>query len=267
MTRGIGIAGVVLAAWVLLAVTGPGAGLEPDRIALADILAAPGAEALLGRDDLGRDMVARVVVGARISLLVAVGVVAATALVGITIGMVAGWFGGMIDLLCMCVVEVFQAFPGLLLAIAFAAVLGPGLDNVVLALAIGGWIGFARLARAQTLALKSREHVAAAIGLGISTSVILVRHILPLLVAPLLVEATFALGAAIVGEAGLSFLGLGVPPPTASWGTMIRDGVAYMLVAPHMVIAPGVALVAVVLAVNVLGDRLRDRLDPRSAGH
>jgi peptide/nickel transport system permease protein len=159
---------------------------------------------------------------------------------------------------------VFLAFPGILLAIALAGVLGPGLGNVVLALAAVGWVGFARLTRAQVMSLRSRDHVLAARALAVSPAHILARHLLPLAAAPLIIEATFGVAAIIVAEAGLSFLGLGVQPPQASWGSMIRDGVAYMLVAPHLVIAPGLALALVVLAVNLAGDWLRDRLDVRT---
>lgn len=163
----------------------------------------------------------------------------------------------------MLVVDIFLAFPGILLAIALAGLLGPGLDNVVIALTTVGWVGYARLARAQVLSLKQREHVQAAEALGSNRWRIMRRHLLPLMAAPLIVEATFGVAAVIVAEAGLSFLGLGVQPPAASWGAMIRDGTRYLLVAPHLVLAPGLALLAVVLAVNLLGDRLRDRLDIR----
>ena len=141
--------------------------------------------------------------------------------------------------------------------------LGPGIDNVVIALSTVGWVGFARLARAQVLSVKTRDHVQAAVALGAGQARIVTRHLLPLVSAPLIVEATFGVAGVVIAEAGLSFLGLGVQPPAASWGSMIRDGARYMLVAPHLVMAPGVALMLVVLSVNLLGDRLRDRLDVR----
>ena len=162
------------------------------------------------------------------------------------------------------IVDIFLAFPGILLAIALAGILGPGIENVVIALAAVGWVGFARLARAQTLSLKNREHIQAAIALGCRLPRIVLRHLLPLLAAPLIVEATFGVAGAVIAEAGLSFLGLGVQPPAASWGSIIRDGTRYLLVAPHLVIAPGVALMLVVLSVNLLGDRLRDWMDVRT---
>ncbi len=156
-----------------------------------------------------------------------------------------------------------MAFPGILLAIALASILGPGLNNLVIALSVVGWVGYARLARAQILSLKTREHVLAAKALGVGESTIILRHLLPLAAAPLLVEATFGVASVVVAEAGLSFLGLGMQPPDASWGSMIRDGARYMLVAPHLVAVPGLAIFVVVLAVNIVGDRLRDAWDPR----
>lgn len=253
----------ILLLWLLAAVLGPLLPLEPDRIDLARILAPPGAGALLGSDDLGRSVLDRLLVGARTSLVVGVGVVLLSALVGVMVGGIAGLAGGWADLAIVRVIDVFLAFPGILLAIALAGLLGPGLGNVVIALSVVGWVGYARLTRAQVLSLRTREHVLAARALGVGAPRILIRHLLPLTLAPLIVEATFGVAAIVVAEAGLSFLGLGVQPPQASWGSMIRDGVAYMLVAPHLVLAPGVALMLVVLAVNLAGDRLRDRLDVR----
>ena len=255
---------VILALWALAALLGPLLPLDPDRIDLTRILAAPGPDAWLGTDDLGRPVLDRLLVGARTSFVVGIGVVLVSALVGTTVGGVAGFSGGWLDLVVVRVIDIFLAFPGILLAIALAGLLGPGLGNVVIALAAVGWVGYARLARAQVLSLRDRDHVLAARSLGVGAPRILVRHLLPLALAPLLVEATFGVAAVVIAEAGLSFLGLGVQPPAASWGSMIRDGVAYMLVAPHLVLAPGVALMLVVLAVNLAGDRLRDRLDVRS---
>lgn len=257
---------VGLAAWVLAALAAPWLPLTPNTIELASILEGPSGEAWLGHDDLGRPVLDRLVVGARTSLLVAVAAVGLSLVVGTLIGTLSGWMGGLWDHLIVRVIDVFLAFPGILLAIALAGVLGPGIDNVVVALAAVGWVGFARLARAQTLSLKHREHVEAAVALGAPPSRILRRHVLPLISAPLIVEATFGFAGAVVAEAGLSFLGLGVQPPEPSWGSMIRDGTRYMLIAPHMVLAPGVALLLVVLGVNLLGDRLRDRLDVRARG-
>ena len=269
MTRSLPMA--VLALWALAALAAPWLPLTPDTVDLPAILAPPGmgwatGSALgsaLGHDDLGRPVLDRLLMGARTSFVVGVGVVALSALVGTLIGAAAGYAGGWVDLLLVRLVDVFLAFPGILLAIALAGVLGPGVDNVIIALAMVGWVGYARLARAQVLSLKCRDHVTAARALGAGPGRILWRHLLPLALAPLVVEATFGVAAAVVAEAGLSFLGLGVQPPDASWGGMIRDGVGYMLVAPHLVLAPGLAIVLVVLSVNLLGDTLRDRLDVR----
>jgi peptide/nickel transport system permease protein len=260
----------VLVLWALIAVAAPWLPLDPDRVELPAILAAPGigggGGALLGYDDLGRPVLDRLLMGARTSFLVGIGVVALSAVLGTSVGALAGLAGGWMELGLMRLVDIFLAFPGILLAIALAGILGPGVDNVIVALAVVGWVGYARLARAQVLTVKRRGHVAAARALGAGRGRILFRHLLPLALAPLLVEATFGVAAAVVAEAGLSFLGLGVQPPDASWGGMIRDGVGYMLVAPHLVLAPGLAIVLVVLSVNLFGDALRDRLDVRLAG-
>jgi len=253
------LAAVVL--WALAALLGPFLPLSPDAIHLPQILVPPGVDALLGYDDLGRSLAARVVSGAQTSFLVAVWVVTISALLGTVIGATSAYLGGAWDLVTVRIIDIFLAFPGILLAIALAGILGPGIDNVVLALSVVGWVGYARLARAQVLSLKHREHVQAALVLGAGPVRILRRHLLPLILAPLIVEASFGVAGVVIAEAGLSFLGLGVQPPAASWGAMIRDGARYLLVAPHMVMVPGVALALVVLAVNLLGDRLRDRLD------
>jgi peptide/nickel transport system permease protein len=254
---------LILAVWALLAMTAQALPLSPNQIQLGHILDTPSAQAILGHDDLGRDIAARLVIGARTSFLVAAWVVGLSVLVGTLFGAATAYRGGWWDRVAVQLVDIFLAFPGILLAIALAGLLGPGISNVVIALTVVGWVGYARLARAQVLSLKHREHVQAAEALGSSHWHILYRHLLPLMAAPLIVEATFGIAAVVIAEAGLSFLGLGVQPPAASWGSMIRDGTRYMLVAPHMVLAPGMAIFAVVLAVNLLGDRLRDRLDTR----
>jgi peptide/nickel transport system permease protein len=240
--------------------------LEPNDVNLDAILAPPGDLSLLGNDDLGRPVLDRLLVGARTSLLVGLGVVAISATLGTLIGALAGYAGGTTDLILTRVMDVFLAFPGILLAIALAGALGPGIGNLILALVVVGWVGYARLARAQVLGLAQRDHVVAARALGQGPGSILVRHLIPLALAPLLVEATFGVSATVVAEAGLSFLGLGVQPPDASWGTLVRDGVSYLLVAPHLVVAPGLAIFLVVLSMNLLGDALRDLLDVRIPG-
>ena len=248
---------------LLVVMVSPWLPLQPELIQLDQILHTPKAGLWLGGDELGRSVVDRLLVGARLSLLVAVLVVALSALFGISVGLVAGYLGGRVDQILMRLIDMVLAFPGLLLAIALAGMLGPGIDNLVLALIAVGWVGFARLTRAQVLSLRESEHVLAARSLGSSPVYIALRHLLPLAYAPLVIEATFGIAGAILAEASLSFLGLGIQPPAPSWGSMIRDGSRYMLVAPHYVLAPGIALLLVVLTVNLLGDRLRDRLDIR----
>jgi peptide/nickel transport system permease protein len=253
----------VVAVWALVALLGPWLPLAPDRIELAHILLPPGDELWLGADDLGRSLAARVLAGAQTSFIVALWVVLISTTLGTLIGTFSGYVGGRWDLVVVRLIDIFLAFPGILLAIALAGILGPGIENVVIALSVVGWVGYARLARAQVLSLKHREHVQAAVALGAGTGRIVLRHLLPLVMAPLIVEASFGVAGIVIAEAGLSFLGLGVQPPEASWGSMIRDGARYLLVAPHMVLVPGMALMLVVLSVNLLGDRLRDRLDVR----
>ncbi|MDX8392624.1 MAG: ABC transporter permease [Mariprofundaceae bacterium] len=221
----------------------------------------------LGCDALGRDVLGRLAEGLRLSLGIGVLVIAIGATLGISIGLVAGWFGGYVDSLLMRLADIVLSFPGILLAIALAAMLGPGVDKLVMALVAVGWVGFARLTRAQVLSLKHTPFVDAAVASGSGMMYIGMRHLLPNIAAPLLVEASFGLAAVIIGEAGLSFLGVGVQPPDASLGTMIREGTRLMLVSPLLVVWPGVVLFSLVMAVNLLGDALRDRLDVRSDTH
>ncbi len=253
----------LLGLWAFAGLFGAWLPLEPDRIHLELILATPLEAGGLGYDDLGRPLADRLVAGAQTSFLVSLWVVSLSAVLGTLIGAAAGYLGGWWDRVLVHVIDLFMAFPGILLAIALAGILGPGLDNLVLALTVVGWVGYARLVRAQVLSLKQREHVAAAVALGAGQGRILLRHLIPLALAPLIVEATFGIASVVIAEAGLSFLGLGVQPPQASWGSMIRDGTRYLLVAPHMVLVPGLAMLAVVMSVNLLGDRLRDRMDVR----
>ena len=254
---------VILLLWAMAALLAPLLPLHPNQVDLPRILAGPETGLWLGGDELGRSVFDRLLLGARSSFLVAAGVVSISAVVGSLLGTLAAYRGGLADQLLVRVIDIFLAFPGILLAIALAGVLGPGLQNLVIALSLVGWVGYARLARAQVLSLKHRDHIAAAVALGRKRFPIIRHHLLPLILAPLIVEATFGIAGIVIAEAGLSYLGLGVPPPAASWGGMIQEGARYMLVAPHLVIAPGVAILLVVLAVNLVGDRLRDRLDVR----
>lgn len=255
---------LIVALWLFMALGGSFVGEEAVRIDLNKLLAFGGNQSLLGYDELGRPVWDRLLMGAQTSFLVAIGVVVFSSIIGTTIGVYSAYVGGWTDKVVLKVIDVFLAFPGLLLAIALAAILGPGIENVVFALVTVGWVSYARLARAQTLSLRNREHIQAAKAFGVPTYLILWRHLLPLILAPLGVEATFGVAGAVISEAGLSFLGLGVQAPDASWGSMIREGTRYLLVAPHLVLAPGIALMLVVLAVNLLGDQWRDYLDVKS---
>jgi peptide/nickel transport system permease protein len=199
--------------------------------------------------------------GARISLAVGLSTVAVSLTLGVLLGALAGYLGGWTDELISRAVDVLLAFPGILLAVALAAIMGPTLPNVVIALSVLGWTGYARLTRTQVMTLRQRDFVAAARVLGVGPVRIVWRHILPLAAPLLLVQATFGLSGAILAEAALSFLGLGVPPPLPSWGAMLDEGRTFMLVAPHLVLAPGLALALTVLALQLLGDGLRDVLD------
>jgi peptide/nickel transport system permease protein len=218
-----------------------------------------------GTDELGRDILSRVIYGARISMLVGSCVVLASLALGLVIGSVAGYYGGRIDrFVNVVLMNAFLSFPGILIAIAFVAFRGPGVFNLVLALSLGGWVGYARLVRGQVLAAREREFVEAAHALGASDLRIIARHILPNIIQPVIVQAAIGMAGAILAEATMSFLGLGVPPPTASWGAMLNDGRAHLFDAPHLVLFPALAVMLAVLSFNFIGDALRDYLDPRS---
>lgn len=253
----------ILLFWLLAVVLGRLFQLDPNQIDLNAILHTPSSLYWLGNDDLGRSILARLLHGVEVSLLVALTVTAVTMTVGVLIGLLAGFFGGRVDHVLMQITDVFLAFPGILLAIAFAAVLGPGLLNLMIALSLTGWVSYARLTRGQTLSLRDRQHVLAALSLGASVPRLIGKHILPLLTSVLVVEATYSLASVMIAEASLSFLGLGIQAPNASWGAMLRDGVRYMLVAPHYVLIVGLSLMSLILAINLGGDSLRDRLDVR----
>jgi peptide/nickel transport system permease protein len=238
---------------------------NPASIDLLHRLQSPSLAHWAGTDELGRDTLARLFYGARLSLAVSVTVVSISLALGLTIGGLAGYIGGWVDTaLTTFVMNTFQALPGILLAIAFAAFLGPGFINLVLALAIGGWAGYARLVRAQVMSVRQREYVDAARALGASGPRIFFRHILPNIVQPILVQGAIGMASVILAEAMLSFLGLGIPAPAPSWGSMINDARLHLFDSPHLVLFPAAAVACAVLGFNFLGDALRDQLDPRT---
>jgi peptide/nickel transport system permease protein len=258
----VGAAIVIVSA--LAALVGPALSpFDPAAQELALRLSGPSRAHPFGLDELGRDILARVLAGARISFFVGLTVVSVSSLVGTLLGAMAGYFGGLLDDLISRVIDTLLAFPGLLLAIALIAVLGPSLGNLLSALTIIGWVGYARLVRGQVLRAREFEYVQAARALGAGTPRILLRHVVPTAIPAVVVQATLGLAGAIIGEAALSFLGLGVQPPTPSWGTMLNGGRAHLLDAPHLTIFPGLAIALLVLGFNFVGDGLRDLTDPK----
>ena len=238
---------------------------DPADQVLEERLQGPSIQHPFGKDELGRDILSRILLGARVSMRVGATVVLLSGIVGVLIGSFAGYAGGKFDAFTTVVVfNSLLAFPGILLAIALVAFLGPGLDRLIFALTIIGWVGYARMARGQVLKVKTLEFVEAARALGASSPRIFISHILPNIVQPILIQASIGMAAAISTEASLSFLGLGITPPTPSWGAMLNDGRNHLFDAPHMVVFPSIALVLTVLSFNFLGDALRDWLDPRN---
>jgi peptide/nickel transport system permease protein len=237
---------------------------DPLAIHLSDSLARPSGRHFFGCDALGRDVFARIMYGARLSLGISVSVVALSLLAGSVIGGVAGLSGGWIDELIMRGVDIVLAFPGILLAIALTAILGPGIAGLVIALSAMGWTTYARLVRGEVLTLREREYIQAAETLGARPARVLMRHLIPAMAGPLVVQATFGVGGIVAAEAALSFLGLGALPPTPSWGNMLDAGRAFMLVAPYLTVAPGLAIGLAILGFNLLGDGLAQLAGTRS---
>jgi len=238
---------------------------DPAQITLPARMMSPSSAHWCGTDELGRDICSRLIYGARISMIVGGCVVLASLGIGLIIGSIAGYYGGRIDrFVNVVLMNAFLSFPGILLAIAFVAFRGPGIFNLVLALSLGGWVGYARLVRAQVLAAREKEFVEAARALGASDLRVIVSHILPNIIQPVIVQAAIGMAAAILAEATMSFLGLGVPPPAASWGSMLNDARAHLFDSPHLVLFPAAAVMLAVLSFNFIGDALRDLLDPRS---
>ena len=227
-------------------------------------LSSPSIEYPLGTDHLGRCILSRLIYGARISLPIAMTVIGITFAIGVTIGAISGYLGGVTDEIIMRIVDVLLTFPGLILALAIIAALGPGIFNAGIALVVVGWAGYTRIVRGSVLSVKEKEFVEGVRALGASDFYILVRHILPNVIAPVIPLAMLGIGYVILAVAGLSFLGLGAQPPMPEWGAMLNDGRAFMRSAPHLMIFPGLAIMVTVLAFNLVGDGLRDALDPRA---
>jgi peptide/nickel transport system permease protein len=256
---------IIIGAIVLLAIFAPLVSpADPLAIDYAHPAAPPGTGGhLLGTDAVGRDIVARLIYGTRVSLQVGIVAVGIAASLGTTVGLIAGYRGGLVDNALMRTVDVFLAFPVIVLAIAIIAVLGPDLVNVMIAIGLVAWTTYARVVRGQVLVLREQDFVQAARACGTSDARIIVRHILPNTLAPIIVLATVGMATAIIAEAALSFLGLGVQPPTPSWGGMLNEGRGFLRIAPHISTFPGLAIMVTVLGFNFLGDGLRDALDPR----
>jgi peptide/nickel transport system permease protein len=240
---------------------------DPSAQTLPDRLDGPSWSHPFGNDELGRDILSRILLGTRVSMRVGATVVLLSVIAGVLIGGFAGYIGGKLDsFVTVVVINSLMAFPGILLAIALVAFLGPGIDRLIFALTSISWVGYARLARGQVLKVKTLEFVEGARALGASTPRVFIHHVLPNIIQPILIQASIGMAVAILSEASLSFLGLGIAPPTPSWGSMLNDGRIHLFDAPHLVIFPAMALVMTVLAFNFLGDALRDWLDPRNLG-
>lgn len=236
---------------------------DPIKVSLDQRLAPPSGAYPLGTDHLGRCLLSRLIFGTRVSLSTAALALLAILLISIPVGTISGYVGGWVDNLLMRLVDILLAFPSLILALVIAGMLGPGLLNVMLAVAAVGWVGYARMIRGLVLSVKEKEYVMAARASGTPECVIVIRHILPNVLSPVIVLATLDIGSLVLSISGLSFLGLGAQPPTPEWGSMLNDGRPYMQVAPQLMVCPGMAIMIVVLAFNLLGDGLRDALDPR----
>jgi len=235
---------------------------NPIKQQLSGYLKPPSTTHLLGQDELGRDILSRIIYGSRVSMEVGASVVAASILVGVLLGTIAGYYGGKIDLIVMRFVDIFLSFPGIILAVGAVAIVGPGLKNVIIALIIINWPGYTRVMRGEVLRVKQNPYVLASKGMGASNFWVMRKHIIPAAISPVIVLATIGFGWAVLAEAGLSFLGLGVQPPTPSWGGIVAEGLSYILEDPYLALFGGLAIAITVLCFNMLGDGLRDALDP-----
>lgn len=223
----------------------------------------PGRDNIFGCDELGRDIFTRIIYGGRVSLSIGIIVVSMSAFIGIIIGLISGFFGGITDQIIMRIIDIFLAFPGILLAIGIAAILKQNMLNLIIALTVLGWVGFARITRANVLVIKEMDYIFAVRSLGANRFRIVIRHIFPNVISPLIVHFTLSIAGIIIAESSLSFLGLGISPPYPSWGGMLSNALLYIREAPHMVTFPGVFIMLTVLSLNFIGDSIRDILDPR----
>ncbi len=255
---------IIVCIYVILAIFAPLlAPYDPLKQDLPNMLQTPSAKHLLGTDEVGRDILSRVLYGSAISLRIGFTVVFLAFIIGVPIGVVAGYYGGLLDSLLMRAMDVLMAFPGMLLAIMFVSILGPGLNNAILAVGLFTVPNFARLARGETLSLKHSEYIEASKAIGASNFRIIMTHVLNNIMAPLIVTSTLSFGNSILTTSGMGFLGIGAQPPTPEWGAMLSSGRQYLLNAPHVTMIPGLAILFLVLGLNLLGDGLRDVLDPK----
>ena len=258
---------IVILLFLIVCAIGPWiAPYDPNAQQLDKVLAPPSSEHLLGTDNIGRDTLSRIIVGARVSLMVGVVALGIAALIGMTAGLLAGYFGGVANVIIMRIVDALMSFPMIVLALLIASLLGGGLKNVMIALGIAMIPGYARLMRSLVLSVKENDYILAGHSLGASNLRLMLRHIAPNCFPPLIVLVTMQIGIAILSESGLSYLGVGITPPAPAWGAMVNDGYKYLTKNPLLSFAPGLAIMIVVFAFNMVGDGLRDALDPRLRG-
>jgi len=258
------ILGLFLLAGILAPVIAP---RDPNEVELAADLLGPGPEHLLGTDNLGRDVFSRLLFGARSTLGLAIPIALSVTAIGVVVGLVSGYFGGWIDLIVSALLNAFFALPGLVLTLAILALLGPGRLSLFAALIASGWVSFARIVRGPVIVTRESGYVESARAIGASDLRIIRRHVMPNILGPILVLATLDLGSVVLSIAALSFLGLGERPPAAEWGSMLNDGRVYFRLHPHLMVLPGICIFLLVLGANLLGDGLRDLLDPTTNGH
>lgn len=259
----IGVA--IIFSIAFIAIFAPYLGMNnPTEVNMKNRLMSPNEKHPMGTDQLGRDVLSRIVYGGRVSIAATTIATIMIMILGLTIGAIAGYFGGIIDQTIMRIVDILLAFPNLILTIAIAGILGPSLMNLIIAMTATGWVGYSRIVRGSVLSVKEKEFIEAARAMGCSNSYIITRHVIPNMISPVIVIATINMGHTILMITGLSFLGLGAQPPTPEWGAMLNDGKSYLTTAPHLMIFPGLMIMVVVLAFNFVGDALRDVLDPRT---